>query len=154
MNLSAGSHTFAITTQSESGTKYIRRPRIAVISLADFEHFYAESNPTWSTTSTSWQYKAQLDFTPSVTADCLMFATARYRGSSASYSPEVRMTMNWTAYGDCPLEPQDTTDVATFASLKMLNLGATSHHAQVDYRSENTAATTYVSNGRLLVIRF
>jgi hypothetical protein len=153
-NLSAGSHTLTITAQAESGTKYIRRARVAAIPLSSFEYYYAESEPIWSTTSTSWQYKTMLDFTPSAQSDCLILATARYAGSATNYSPETRMTIDYTAYGDCPLEPKDATDYATFASLKVLNLTAASHHVQVDYRSENTGATAYIKNGRILAIKF
>ncbi|HOR63467.1 MAG TPA: hypothetical protein PKW18_02515, partial [Candidatus Sumerlaeota bacterium] len=154
VDLTAGSHTFTITCLSESGTMYVRRPRIAVIPLSGFEHYYAESDGAWSTTSTSWQYKTLLDFTPSAQSNCLVFATARYKGSSVSYSPEVRLTIDSTIYGDCPFEPQDTTDYVTFASLKRLNLTAANHHIQIDYKSENAAATAYIKNARVVVIRF
>jgi hypothetical protein len=153
-SLAAGNRTLTITAQSESGTMYIRRPRLAAIPLSVFESYYAESEAQWSTTSTSWQYKTILDFTPSAQADCLILATARFKGSSVSYSPEVRMTVNYTAYANCPVEPQDTTDYMTFATFKVMNLTAANQRVQVDYRSENTAATTYVKNGRIVAIKF
>jgi head-tail adaptor len=154
VSLSAGSHTLTITAQSEYGAMYIRRPRLVAIPLAAFEYYYAESETQNYTTSASFLYKTTLDFTPSSQADCMVLTTARYKGSSESYSPEVRMTIDYTSYGDCPLEPQDTTDYATFASLKVINLSSANHHIQVDYRSENTAATTYIKNSRIVVIKF
>jgi len=154
VSLSAGSHTLTITAQSESGAMYIRRPRVVAIPLSAFEYYYAESEPQWSNATTIWQYKTQIDFTPSAQADCLIFATTRYMGSGTNYSPEVRMTIDYTSFADCPLEPNDSTDYVTFASLKVLNLSAASHHIQVDYKIENTSATAYIKNSRIIAIRF
>jgi beta-lactamase superfamily II metal-dependent hydrolase len=154
VSLSAGSHTLAITAQSESGTMYIRRPRLLAVPLASIEYFYAENEAQASTTSTSFQNKTSLDFTPSSQADCLIFATARYKGNSTSYSPEVNMTVDSTSYGDCPLEPQDTSDYATFASLKALNLTSANHNIMVNYKTESSKATSYIKNSRIVAIKF
>lgn len=154
VNLASGSHTLTITALAESGAMYIRRPRVAAIPLSGFEYYYAESEAQSSNATTSWQNKVQIDFTPSLQADCLMFATARYMGNNTNFSPEVCMTVDSTSYADCPVEPKDATDYFTFGSIKVLNLTAASHHVQVDYKSESASATSYIKNGRIIAIKF
>ena len=116
-------------------------------------YFFGASDSESSTTSTSWQTKATVSFTPAVADDYLIFAFAEYKGSSANYSTLLQLTVDGAAQCETTVEPQDTTDYKTFAGVKAANLAASAHTLNLQYMSENASATAYIRNARIVAIR-
>ena len=105
-----------------------------------------------TTTSTTFQTKTTLTFTPSAARDVLILNTGRIQESSVSYNTNTRVTLDTVAQTAGVLQPQDTTDYATTALAKIVNLSAAAHTVTAAYASSSSAGTARLKNSRLLAI--
>jgi hypothetical protein len=114
---------------------------------------FAANDTEVSTTSTAWQTRTTLTFTPTVADTWVILAFAEYKGSSASYSTLVRMTVDGVAEGEITVEPKTSSDYQTFTAAKAASLTAAGHTVTLEYASENAAATARLRNARIVAIR-
>jgi len=125
------------------------------ISAAPSDPTYqqAASDSETSTTSTTWQNKTTLAFTPAVSDTWLILAFGEYKGSSASYASSVRLTVDGAEEGLNNMMVQNANEYYSFAVSKVTTLGAASHTLAIDYCSSNAAQTTYLRRARIVAIR-
>ena len=142
--------------QDSQGTPDVDTQALSIVvtgggSSATYQ-FVAQDSET-STTSTTYQTKATLTFTPNAADDWIILGFAEYKSSSTSYSALLRLTVDGNVDAEITKEPKDTTDYIAFQTAKFRNLTAASHTINLDYRSENAAGTVYVRKARIVAIR-
>jgi len=118
-------------------------------------HYYAENlgETTWNT-DTSYQDKVMITFTPPVTENYLIIASAEVAGSSESYQTWASLEVDSVIYQELKYRVKDTTDYYPFNALKKISLsGGSSHTLKVIFKTNNTGGTAKIRNARLLVWR-
>jgi len=122
-------------------------------SYPNYETRYQESLSVSSTTSTAYQDKIVLSFTPQVTADFYMIATAEVQGTSTSYQARAQLAVNSSTFQELRYRVKDTTDWYPFCALKRMTLNEnTNYDIRVQYCTNNGGATTSIRNARLIII--
>lgn len=150
----AGSQTYKIqyATNNAAGTARIQEAKIFAIKLTHFDQ-YANSETRTTTTSTSYQDKTTLTFTPSSTGDYIILASATADGSSTSYDFRTQLTIDGTAYSNSNIEPAYASNRYFWGMVKRVNLTAASHTIKIQYSSENTGATAGIAHARIIALR-
>jgi len=121
-------------------------------SYPNYETRYQESLAVSSTTSTAYQDKVEISFTPQITADFVMIATAEVQGSSTSYQAKARLTMNSSTYQELLYRVRDTTDWYPFSGLKRLTLNeGTNYDFKIQFCTSNALGIAYTRNTRLVI---
>jgi hypothetical protein len=122
-------------------------------SYPNYDFKYGESlgESSWST-NTEYQDKVVLTFTPSVSADYIVLATAEVQGDCIS-PPDVkaRLCIGASAYQELIYRIKDTTDWYPFCALKRVNLPASSQTLKIQYAISSTTLTAKIRNARLYV---
>ena len=152
----ANTYNFTVHVVDSQGTPDADDQALSIVvspgaSSATYQFTAADSES--STTSTSYQTKATLSFTPDASDDWVILGFAEYKGSSASYSTLVRMQVDGADQAIVTVEPKDTTDYKSFAAAKVSTLSAAAHTVTLAYSSENAAATAYIRNARIVAVR-
>jgi Na+-transporting NADH:ubiquinone oxidoreductase subunit NqrC len=122
-------------------------------SYPNYEVSYQESLVASSTTSTTYQDKVSVSFTPQVTADFVIIAVAEVQGSSTSYQAKARLTVGSTTYQELAYRVKDTTDWYPFSGLKRLTLnGGTNYEIKIQFSTNNAAGTARIRNAELIIL--
>src|SRR4030042_5392388 len=122
-------------------------------SYPNYEIGYQESLSASSTTSTAYQDKISISFTPQITSNFTIIATAEVQGSSTSYRARAQLAVNSSTYQELVYRVKDTTDWYPFCGLKQLTLnGGTNYNLKVQFCTSNAGGTAYIRNARLLVL--
>ncbi len=122
-------------------------------SYPNYEISYQESLTSSQTTSTTYQDKVSISFTPQTTADFVIIATAEVQGSSISYQAKAQLAVGSTTYQELAYRIKDTTDWYPFDGLKRLTLnGGTTYEIKIQFCTNNAAGTTSIRNARLLLL--
>jgi hypothetical protein len=152
INLPASSQTLKIqyAISSTTLTAKIRNARLYAFSLSNQ---YAESEGESTSTSTTWQDKLALTFTPSTSGDYLILATANYGGSSTDYSTLLQFLKDGSVQAGPTRETSATEARYTFGVMRKINLDTTSHTFKIQYRTENTANTARIEFAHIVAIR-
>jgi len=156
--LSAASHTIKIQAYRGGGfgTMYIRRARITAVRLSDYyEYQTAGSEEVSTTSSTNWQDKTVLTFTPSVAGSYLIVATAKINLNTAinGYQPAVNFTIDGTEYGYWQAGLSASTDYLTFAAMVNASLSATSHTLKIAYRTTSASYAASIRDARIVAVK-
>ena len=152
VNLPASSQTLKIqyAISATTATAKIRNARLYAFSLSGQ---YAESEGNSTSTSTNWQDKVALTFTPSTSGDYLIIATANYGGSSTDYSTLLQFLKDGSVQAGPTRETSATEARYTFGVMRKINLDATSHTFKIQYKTENTANTARINYAHIVAIR-
>jgi len=122
-------------------------------SYPNYEVRYQESLGVSSTTSTAYQDKVSIVFTPQITADFVIIATAEVQGTNTNYQAKAQLTVNSTTYQELMYRIKDTTDWYPFCGLKRISLNeSASYSIKVQFCTNNVAATASIRNARLIVM--
>jgi hypothetical protein len=122
-------------------------------SYPNYEVSYQESLVTSSTTSTAYQDKVSVSFTPQVSADFVIIAAAEVQGSSTSYQAKARLTVNSTTHQELAYRVKDTTDWYPFSGLKRLTLtGGTNYEIKIQFCTNNAGGTAYIRNAKIVLL--
>ena len=122
-------------------------------SYPNYEIRYQESLETASTTSTTYQDKVSIVFTPEITADFIIIATAEVQGSSTSRQARARLIVNSTTYQRLMYRVKDTSDWYPFCGLKRMTLNeSTTYSIKVQFCTNNVAATASIRNAKIIII--
>ncbi len=122
-------------------------------SYSSLEVDYAESLGTSSTTSTNYQDKVTVSFTPEVTADFVIIATAEVQGSSRWYQAKARLTVGSAVCQELTYTLKDYSDWYPFDGLKRLTLNSGSNYKiQIQFCTSNSAAYAYIRNAKIIVL--
>ena len=122
-------------------------------SYPNYEIRYQESLSASSTASTTYQDKISISFTPQITSNFTIIATAEVQGSSTSYLARAQLAVNSSTYQELVYRVKDTTDWYPFCGLKQLTLnGGTNYNFKVQFCTSNAVGTAYIRNTRLLVL--
>src|SRR5690606_21492356 len=95
--------------------------QVSATPVAPTLSYYAESDALSQSTSTSWQDKTTLTFTPAA-GNFLIIATAEVNGSSESYNAKAQLTIDGTVYALYDAEPSDATNYQSFITHKVISL--------------------------------
>ncbi len=121
-------------------------------SYPNYEIRYQESLDVSSTASTTYQDKVSISFTPQITADFVIVATAEVQGSSTSYQAKSQLTVNSTTYQELLYRVKDSADWYPFCGLKRLTFNEdTNYVIKIQFCTNNAAGTAYIRNARLLI---
>lgn len=122
-------------------------------SYPNYEVKYQEGLQISSTVSTAYQDKVSISFTPQVTADFVVIATAEVQGSSTSYQARAQLSINSTTYQELRYRVKDTTDWYPLCGLKRMTLNENTNYVfKIQYCTSNAAGTAYVRNARLTIM--
>jgi hypothetical protein len=122
-------------------------------SYPNYEVKYQESLEIGITTSTTYQDKVSMSFTPQVTADFAVVATAEVQGSSTNYQTKAQLIVGSATYQELKYRVKDITDWYPFCGLKRLRLdGGTSYSVKIQFCTSNVAGTAYIRNARIIII--
>jgi hypothetical protein len=122
-------------------------------SYPNYEIRYQESLSVSSTTSTSYQDKVSMVFTPQITADFVIIATAEVQGSSTSYQVRAQLAVNSTTYQELRYRVKDTTDWYPFDGVKRLTLSeGITYIFKIQFSTNNGGATAFIRNAKLLLL--
>jgi hypothetical protein len=141
------------STNNAAGTARIRNARLLVLSL---QSEYTESEELSTTSSTSWQDKATLTFTPPSNGDYLIIATANYRGSSTNRDVYIRLIQDdITTHADNSGRPGSgtTENYYTFGVMRKLTLDASQHNFKIQYSSSGTPGVAGITYAHIVAIR-
>jgi len=120
-------------------------------SYPNYDFRFGESleESSWNT-NTEYQDKVVLTFTPSVSADYIVIATAEVQGNCIS-PPDVkaRLYIGVSICQELIYRVKDTTDWYPFCALKRVNLPASSQTLKIQYAISDTTATAKIRNARL-----
>jgi len=154
VNLAAGSHTVKIKYRSAVtiATAKIRNAHLLVWSKMVE---YAESDAESSTSSTTFQNKTILTFTPSEAADYLVIGTALISGYTSGYPVEAKLTIDGTEYGYSYIDPVITRsyNYYSFGTIKKIGLSAASHTIIIRWRSTNGILSAYIKDARIVALK-
>jgi len=114
--------------------------------------YYNSSNAESSTTSISYVDKVTLKFTPSLTGDYLIIASAELKGSSNAYGLQVQMTIDGVTYANPTWQPDDANAWESFFTSKVINLNTSAHTIRVQYASEDAAQIVTMRNARIMAL--
>jgi hypothetical protein len=120
-------------------------------SYPNYDFRFGESlgESSWNT-NTEYQDKVVLTFTPSVSADYIVIATAEVQGNCIS-PPDVkaRLYIGASTCQELIYRVKDTTDWYPFCALKRVTLPASSQTLKIQYAISDTTATAKIRNARL-----
>jgi hypothetical protein len=138
-------------TNNAAGTASIKNARLLILSL---QSEYAESEGLSTTTSTSWQDKTTLTYSPPSSGDYLVIATVNYRGSSASYDVYVQLTQDGTTITSSNGRSGSgtTANYYTFGVMRKVTLDASQHSFKIQYCSSSASGTAGVNYAHIAVI--
>ena len=153
VNLPASSQTLKIqyAISATTATAKIRNARLYAFSLTG-EYAESEAESSWNT-NTDWRDKVALTFTPSTSGDYLIIAAANLGGSSTQYSTLVQFLKDGSVQAGPTRETSASEARYTFGVMRKINLDATSHTFNIQYKTENTANTAYISYAHIVAIR-
>jgi len=152
-NLDTTSHTILITGQSESGTMYARRIRLAAIPLASLTHYSSADETETSTTSLSYVDKLSYSPTISNAGDHIIFASSELTNGSGIYYYYNNLLIDSTQYHESIGREKDTTDYLSTFFLKKLNLSAASHTFNIQHKTTDAGYPVYTKNARIAVLQ-
>jgi hypothetical protein len=122
-------------------------------SYSSLEVDYAESLEVSSTTSKNYQDKVTISFTPEVTADFVIIATAEVQGSNLNYQAKAQLTVNSAVCQELAYRLKDYSDWYPFDGLKRLTLNSGSNYEiQIQFCTSNAAAYAYIRNARIVIL--
>lgn len=121
-------------------------------SYTNYDFRYGESLGQSDTTSTAYQDKVTLTFTPPTSGDYIIIADAEVKGSSTSYRSLARLYIGTTVYQELMYRVKDTLDWYPFNALKRLSLSA-STTIKIQFCSSSTSATASIRNARLIAFK-
>lgn len=152
ISLPASSQTLKIqyAISATTLTAKIRNARLYVFSLSSQ---YAESEGESTSTSTNWQDKVALTFTPSTSGDYLIIATANYGGSSTDYSTLLQFLKDGSVQAGPTRETSASEARYTFGVMRKINLDATLHTFKIQYKTESTLNTARIKYAHIVAIR-
>jgi hypothetical protein len=142
-----------INSSHAGDTTKIKDLRLLLIK-ADPGDAYAESLAQVNTSSTSWQTKTTLTFTPASAGDYLVIASATRASDANLGAMRCRLSdvTGAATYGDRSWYCKDDWDNQAFAVMERLTLAAASHTFRLGYRSES-GTLCYIRDARILALR-
>ena len=115
-------------------------------------YYYNESLSQSTTTSTSYQDKVSITFTPISTKNYTILGYAEINSSSTSYQVEAVLTVDGTIYQNTSYRPKDANDIYPLSTIKKIELSSAQHTVQIQYRSSSGSATAKIRNAKLIVM--
>ncbi|MFA5061226.1 MAG: hypothetical protein WC494_02835 [Candidatus Pacearchaeota archaeon] len=119
---------------------------------------YAESIGQSTTTSTSYQDKTTLTFTPEPNSTYLILASWLVQESSASYSVYSKLTRTTGVvkdFNELIYMPKDTTDYISGGAIGIDTFGSSpgSQTYKIQYRSSSSSGTARIKEAKIFAIR-
>ena len=147
---------YAASYALSSYTAKIRDARIVAYKVEDYHA--AVSDTESSTSSTSYQDKTTLTFSPESEGDYLIIATADLSEESSSHSVYAQLTYDGSSQGEMLREPTYYSGsypkhFYTYATMRKLSLDTSSHTFKIQYKTENSSYDAYIKNARIAAIR-
>lgn len=122
-------------------------------SYPNYEFRYQENLGNSSTTSTTYQDKVSIIFSPQVTTDFVIIATAEVQGYDASYLTNAQLIINSTTCQELKYRARDVTDWYPFSALKRLSLTQNSNYVvKVQFCTSDSRSTAYIRNARIALL--
>lgn len=114
---------------------------------------WAASAAVDGTTSTTFQDKVSVTFTPATPGDYFVVATAECRHDSVGDHMECQLDHGGTPIGVWQMTPTDAGEYRTFAVLTRLAELSGSQTIKIQFRRVTSAGTSYIRNARLWCFR-
>ena len=152
---SSGTSNFTVrVTDSQTPTpatndKALSIPIDPASSEPTYKHTSSDTEST--TTSTTYQAKLTLQWTPTIADDYAIIGSAEYDATNYGAS-WVRMTVDGAVQAESCGRVRDV-DCWPFAVQKVMNLSAAQHTITIDYRSDGSRITAKIRRARIVAIR-
>lgn len=151
---SPASQTWSIEFAAETAGDTINCKEASIIAIKmDAADQYAESEALSSTTSTTFQDKATLTFTPATAGDYLIICSSEGQSDAAANPIEVRLLdSSSTARGLSVLQVKDVLNWHSFGTFIRQNLAASSQTIKTQFRSQG-GNNVDLQRSRVLALR-
>jgi hypothetical protein len=113
----------------------------------------ASSEGEDSTTSTTWQTKVSLQFTPSSTDNYLILAFAENKSTGGDGYTCVRLQVDSTTENELYRRRRWSGTWWPFTAMKVMSLDDSSHTIKIEYRTTLSTQTTHIRKARIVAIR-
>ncbi|GEM_PF-3445826 len=154
VTLTAASHTFKIQYRTTGSTGYIDDARITAVKTSDFSDVqYGETEGESNTTSTTYQDKNTLTFTPAAQGHYLVVSSALIKNSTGARYVYGNYVLDGSALAEQSYYSKDGTDYVPMFHLERDELTKASHTLKIQYKI-GTTGTAYIKNARSVAIRF
>lgn len=154
VTLTAASHTFKIQYRTTDDTGYIDDARITAVKTSDFSDVqYGETEAESNTTSTTYQDKNTLTFTPGAQGHYLVVSSALIKNSTGARYVYGNYVLDGSTLAEQSYYTKDGTDYVPMFHLERDELTKASHTLKIQYKI-GTTGTAYIKNARSVAIRF
>jgi len=140
-------------SENDGDATKIRDARLLVIK-ADAADQFAASDDEWQTSSTSWQDKTTLTFTPATAGDYLVIGNAAMAMDANNTAMRGRLNHATAsnAYGDRAWYARDAWWFQPFAVMEKISLAASPQTFTLQFRS-NSGTLCFYRDARILALR-
>lgn len=114
---------------------------------------YAESNGESTTTSTSYQDKTTLTFTPASTGDYLIIWAAEGQASGTGENNYYVLDIGGAEYQLCRPQFTDASSYMAVGGMMVANLANSSQTIKIKYKSNVGTVTAKIRNARIFALR-
>ncbi len=151
---SPSSQTYKIqyATSNSAATARIKEAKIIAIKLNSDDKYIEDTTRTTSS-STSYVDKLSLSFTPPSTGDYIVLASTTMDAPNVNNDYKVQITVDGTAYSSSNVEVVNYNNKYPWATMKRVNLSATSHTLKLQYCSESASYAVGSAHARLVALR-
>jgi hypothetical protein len=149
------SNDFKIQYKGENNavTAKIKQARIIAIKSNASDQSAASTGQS-TTTSSTYQDKTTLTFTPASTGDYIILAAAEVLVGTAAKVVDVQLDIDGTKYNTALINIIDNaTDAYMWAAVRRINLSNASHTIKIQYASDDNATTVKIQNARIIALR-
>ena len=150
-----GSKSYAIDWGGDgTHTKYIEEARILALKKGANDNDASDDTQS-TTTSSAYQDKLSLTFTPGTSGDYLILACTHYGHNSTTSEIQIALDVDGAVYGAAQLRARVATTAAAYAwgTVVKVTLSAASHTVKVKFRSVDNATTANLQYTRIIALR-
>ncbi|MEM3453433.1 MAG: hypothetical protein QW835_07420, partial [Candidatus Hadarchaeum sp.] len=139
---------------SDDNSTYLSFKSYPSAFSGDVQFAESEAQSTYNS-STTYQDKATLTWTPAVADNYLIIATAEIKRTStnAARTTRAQLTIDGTSFAETYVaDDTDTDTYRSFVAFKIANLTAASHTIKIQYGTTNTGNTATIKNARIIAM--
>ena len=145
--------TLNFSTENASAISRISNVRLVAIELKD-DDIFVENATTQTTTSTSLQSAATLNFTPAETGDYLIIGSCEFNINNTSGFINLQLTHDSSAYNVATGVCFDNSNFPSgFMQAYLPALPASNQTVTLDFSTVNAAHTASIRNTRILALK-
>ncbi|MHC4713164.1 MAG: putative Ig domain-containing protein, partial [Planctomycetota bacterium] len=153
---SSGNSNFTIEVEDDWSTPNSDQQALSITineATGGVSYEVASSEGEQGTSSSTWQTKVTLQFTPSATDDYLILGFTEHKSTGGTGYVGVRMQVDSTTESELYRRRRWSGTWWPFTAMKVVNLDNSSHTITIQYRSSDSGHTTSLRKARIVAIK-